>query len=108
MNVVQAHPEATVDATFEIPVTENGARILDRAGVPTPIRGAHPHRTNRLPRRRRTRRRNPVPSPSARGGATFARLVTGDEFQFLYRILEPTFGWLLDQIPEDADQIAGS
>ena len=32
-----------------------------------------------------------------KGNASFTRLVTGDEFRFLYRVLEPSVGWLLAQ-----------
>ncbi len=101
VEVVQADSETEIDAVFELPVTSEGDRLLDRAGLPNQFAA--------LVRTERTlyfagdglRDETPFRLRKLKGGATFTRLITGDEFQFLYQVLEPSFGWLLEQTSTD-------
>ncbi|MEZ5226433.1 MAG: hypothetical protein R2710_07095 [Acidimicrobiales bacterium] len=108
VEVVQPDPGTELDAVFELPVNADGAKMLARMGLPT--------RFAALVRTDRTlyfagdglRDETPFRLRKLKGGATFTRLVTGDEFQFLYQVLEPSFGWLLDRVPESTDQVAST
>lgn len=100
VEVVQPQPGSELDAIFELPVTAEGAQILAQSGLAT--------RFAALVRTQRTlyfagdglRDETPFRLRKLKGGATFTRLITGDEFQFLYQVLEPSFGWLIEQVPE--------
>lgn len=96
MSYVNPVVGSSVDAWFELPVNDDGAALLAEAGIPTRIpaliRGPNtlyfagdgledetPFRLRRL-----------------RGGAVFTRLITGEEFRFLYQVLEPSMAWLIE------------
>ncbi len=106
VEVVQADADTDVDAVFELPVNDDGKRILARMGLPD--------RFAALVRTEHTlyfagdglRDETPFRLRKLKGGATFTRLITGDEFQFLYQVLEPSFGWLLERVGEDHRQAA--
>ncbi len=106
VEVVQPDPGTEVDAVFELPVTADGDRLLARMGLPN--RFAALIRTDHTLYFAGDGLRDETPFRLRRleGGATFTRLITGDEFQFLYQILEPSFGWLLEQIPENDREAA--
>ncbi len=95
-SMVEPTEGGVVDAWFDLAVTDDGAAVLADHGIPTRfpalIRSDNtlyfagdglsdetPFRLRRL-----------------KGGAIFTRLVTGDEFQFMYQVLEPSIAWLID------------
>jgi hypothetical protein len=106
VNIVEPAPDAEVDAAFRIPVTVDGDRVLARAGIPNTFAA--------LVRTERTLYfsgdglddETPFRLRRLRGGATFTRLVTGDEFRVLYQVLEPSIKWLLDRVEESEATVA--
>ncbi len=94
---------AVVDAWFELPVTDSGAAVLEDAGIPL-----------RFPALIRTENtlyfggdgladETPFRLRRLKGGAVLTRLITGSEFRFIYTILEPAVGWLIEQSEAAAD-----
>lgn len=103
ITMVEPLAGSTVDAWFELPVNSEGAAVLARVGIP-----------NRFPALIRTDRTlyfagdglqddTPFRLRNLKGGASFTRLVTGDEYRFLYQVLEPSVGWLLAQRERSLD-----
>jgi hypothetical protein len=106
--VVEPREGASVDATFQLPLTDDGRRLLARVGIP-----------DRMPALIRTERtlyfagdglsnETPFRLNHLRGGAALTRSITGEEFQFLYQVLEPSFGWLLARTSDDPRPEPGS
>ncbi len=103
---VQPIGDAEVTAWFDLQVTEEGAEVLAEAGIPTSLPAVittdrtlyfagdglddeTPFRLRRL-----------------KGGSVLTRLVTGDEFRFVYTVLEPAIGWLVERSLELAPERA--
>lgn len=108
IGIVEPAEDAIVDAWIELRVTEEGARQLTKAGVPL-----------RFPALIRTENtlyfagdglddETPFRLRRLTGGATFTRLVTGNEFRFLYQVLEPSIGWMLDRVDEESVERVGA
>lgn len=104
--LVRPQDGAAVDAWFDIRVNAEGAKVLGEAGLPA-----------RFPALIRTERTlyfagdgldddTPFRLKHVQGGALFTRLVTGREYRFVYQILEPSIGWLLDRPPVEAPREA--
>ncbi len=97
-SVVEAAPGATVEAEFELPVTDSGAAKLDKQDIPA-IFPALIRRNNTLYfAGNGLADETPFRLRHLYGSATFTRLVTGQEFRFFYTILEPSIGWLISQV----------
>ncbi len=104
LGVIEAKETSKVDAWVQLGVTDEGLDLLDAAGIP-----------NRFPALVRTERtlyfagdglddETPFRLRRLKGGALFTRLVTGEEFRFLYQVLEPSVGWMLQQLDEQLDE----
>lgn len=95
-SIVAAGPDTELDANFEFLVNELGRAKLDEHGL-DPIFPALIRRDNTLYfTGNGLANETPFRLNHLRGAATFTRLVTGKEFRFLYTILEPSVGWLID------------
>ncbi len=100
IGIVEAHEDSVVDARFRLDVAPQAAQILASVGVPLEFPALV--RTDRTLYFAGDGLDDETPFRLRRlaGGASITRAVTGSEFRFLYQVLEPSIGWLLDRTPD--------